>query len=102
MTHTVRIFRPSKNATQSGRGKTKGWIMECEIETGRAPEPLMGWVSSGDTLNQVRMTFETAEEAMAFAQKKGWAFSVIEPRQRKLKGRTYLDNFKYTPPVTQK
>lgn len=102
MTHHVRIFRPLKSATQSGRAKTKSWVLECDLETRRQPEALMGWVASGDTLNQIRMTFETAEEAMAFATKKGWAYSVIEPKQRKLKGRTYLDNFKYTPPASGK
>lgn len=89
----VKIFCPSKNATQSGRAKTKQWVMECELDTKRQPEPLMGWISSGDTLNQPRMTFDTAEEAMAFADKNGWTYSVVIPKQRKLKGRSYLDNF---------
>lgn len=95
--HSVKIFRPTKNTMQSGRAKTKQWVMECELETKRQPEALMGWVSSGDTLNQLRMTFDTVEEAVALAQKNGWDYTVIEPQQRDLKGRTYMDNFKYVP-----
>jgi hypothetical protein len=62
---------------------------------------LIGWVSSGDTLNQVKMGFDTQEEAIAFAEKKGWRYTVTEPHKRILKGRTYLDNFKYVPPQTK-
>ena len=87
---------------QSGRAKTKSWVMECDLETRRQPEALMGWIASGDTLNQIKMTFDTFEEAIALAEKNGWTYTVIEPKQRKLKGRTYLDNFKYAPPATQK
>lgn len=72
--------------------------MERDLETRRAPEALMGWVASGDTLNQISLSFDTKEEAVAFAQKKNWSYTVIEPETRVLKGRTYLDNFKYTPP----
>ena len=94
MTVTAKIFKPVKSATQSGRAKTNKWILEYELETKRQPEALIGWVASGDTLNQVKMTFDTQEEAVAFADKKGWAYSVVEPQKRQLKGRTYLDNFK--------
>ena len=66
---SVRIYRPSKTAMQSGRAKTKNWVLEPTLETARRPEPLMGWVSSGDTNNQVRLTFETKEEAVAYAKK---------------------------------
>ena len=94
----VRIYKQAKNPMQSGRAKTKKWLLETVPETRRAPEPLMGWVASGDTLNQIRIGFDTKEEAIAFAEKKGWAYSVHEPNPRYLKGRTYLDNFKDTPP----
>lgn len=93
----VKIYQPVKNATQSGRAKTKKWLLEYDLETKRQPEALMGWVASGDTLNQVRMGFATKEDAIAFATKKSWAYTVIEPHKRVLKGRTYMDNFKYQP-----
>ena len=67
----VRIYQPSKSAMQSGRGKTHDWVLEYEIATPRRAEPLMGWIASGDTLNQVRLKFPTKDEAVAFAERKG-------------------------------
>lgn len=98
----ARIFRPTKTATQSGRAKVKKWVLEYELESKRQPEPMMGWIASGDTLNQTRMMFDTVEEAVHFAERNGLAYTVVEPKMRKLKGRSYLDNFKYTPPAAPK
>lgn len=94
----VRIFQPSKAATQSGRAKTHRWLLEYEIETPRRPEPLMGWISSGDTLNQVRMGFDSKDEAIAFAQRKGWDYAVQEPAVRRVRPRNYADNFRMDRP----
>ncbi len=90
----VRIYMPSKGATQSGRGKSLDWVLEYEIETPRRPEPLMGWTSSGDTLNQVRLKFESKEEAIAFAERKGWNYTVQDPHQRRVVPKNYADNFR--------
>jgi len=54
----ARIYQPSRNTMQSGRGKTKNWVLEYENDTARIPEPLMGWVSSDDTNNQVTIHFD--------------------------------------------
>src|SRR3546814_5689336 len=78
----VRIYKPAKNAMQSGRAKTKRWILEYRAETARIPEPLMGWVSAGDTTNQVRIPFDSRAEAVAFAKKHGFAYTVVEPQER--------------------
>jgi hypothetical protein len=94
----VRIYQPSKTATQSGRGNTKRWVLEYEIESKRRPEPLMGWTSSEDTLNQVRLRFDSKEDAVAFARKKGWQYSVEEPRKRRLRPRNYAQNFQFKKP----
>lgn len=90
----VRIYRPSKTAMQSGRAKSNRWTLEYEIETPRRPEPLMGWISSGDTLNQVQLHFDSKEEAIAFAERKGWNYSVSEPHERRVRPRNYADNFR--------
>ncbi|MCW2237053.1 ETC complex I subunit [Azospirillum canadense] len=94
----VRIYQPSKAATQSGRAKTHRWQLEYEIETPRRPEPLMGWISSGDTLNQVKIGFETQEEAIAFAQRKGWDYTVQDAPVRRVRPRNYADNFRTDRP----
>lgn len=94
----VKIYQPAKSAMQSGRGKTKQWILEYISTTGRVPEALMGWVSSGDTLNQVRIKFDDKDHAIAFAEKHGFKFTIQAPQSRKIKPRNYGDNFKYIPP----
>lgn len=95
---SVRIYQPSKTAMQSGRGKTHSWILEYEQATPRRPEALMGWTASADTLNQVQIRFDNLEDARSFAEEKGWSYTVIPPRERKIRPRNYGDNFKYLPP----
>jgi hypothetical protein len=91
----ARIYRPSKTAMQSGRAGTRSWVLDYETASRRTPDPLMGWSSAADTLNQVRLRFETLEEAIAFATRKGLDFAVIEPHERTPKAKAYADNFRY-------
>ena len=97
MTVRARIYQPAKTAMQSGRAKTHRWVLEYEPATPRRPEPLMGWISSGDTLNQIRLRFETEEEAIAFAQRKGLDYTVERPQERHVTPRNYADNFRPRP-----
>lgn len=97
MTEQVRIFRPPKTAMQSGRAQTNEWVLEFEPATPRRPEPLMGWVSSGDTLNQIRLRFETKEDAIAYAVRKGYYYTVEPEHRRRIKPRNYADKFKPRP-----
>ena len=57
----------------------------------------MGWCSSEDTLNQVQIKFATLDEAVGFAEKKGWDYKISQPRERRVVPRNYGDNFKYIP-----
>ncbi len=91
----AKIYKPAKSAMQSGRANTKPWVLEYEIETARRPEPLMGWTSAGDTLNQVRIEFFSQEAAVAFAESRGIAYTIGEEHLRKVTPRSYLDNFKF-------
>ena len=91
----ARIFRPAKTAMQSGRALTQRWVLEYEPETPRQPDPLMGWSSARDTLNQVRLRFATLDEAKQFADKHGLDYSVEEPHERRFKPKNYADNFRY-------
>ncbi len=85
---------------QSGRAGMAEWvIVHDREEVPRVPEPLMGWTAADDTLNEVSLTFKTAEEAVAFAQKKGWTYSLGHAHARKVKPRNYSDNFRYVPPA---
>jgi len=95
----VRIYNPSRSATQSGMAKTQNWILEYVPLSKRSPEPLMGWSSSKDTLNQVKLKFSSREAAIAHAQEQGWEYNVAVDQERKVKPRSYADNFKYIPPT---
>ncbi len=94
----VRIYQPAKTAMQSGRAKVGRWVLEYEIETPRRPEPLMGWISSGDTLNQVRLSFDTRDDAVAFARRKGFEYTVQDAAPRRVRPRNYADNFRHDRP----
>lgn len=89
----ARIYQPAKNAVQSGRLKTRYWIVELEPRSRREPDPLIGWVGSDDTEQQVSLRFPTKEAAIAFCRKKGLTFTVTEPHHRIVRPKAYADNF---------
>jgi hypothetical protein len=93
----ARIYKPAKTTMQSGRGRINHWVLEYEPQTPRRPEPLMGWTSSGDTLNQVRLRFKSREDAEAYAQRKGIPYTVQPEHQRRVQPRNYSDNFRQRP-----
>lgn len=95
----VRIFKPSKTAMQSGRARTREWVMEFEPQDASRPDPLIGWVGSADTRRQVRLHFDTKEEAVAHAKRNGFVYTVLPPRDRKVRPKAYADNFAYSRPV---
>ncbi|WP_237153431.1 ETC complex I subunit [Oryzibacter oryziterrae] len=90
----ARIYKPAKNAMQSGRGRTENWVLEFEPERAKTVEPLMGYTSSTDMLQQVKLSFETRDQAIAYATRNGLAYRVVEPKERTAKRMSYSDNFK--------
>ena len=91
----VRIYQPTKNAMQSGRAKLSGWVLEHEPESAKRADPLMGWIGSEGTKGQVKVRFETRDEAVAFAKKNGFDYTVTEPKVRLVKPKDYSSNFAY-------
>jgi hypothetical protein len=92
---TARIYKPAKSATQSGLARTKLWRLEFEQEAPREVEPLMGWTSSGDTQQQIKLRFDTKEEAIAYAEREGIPYRVEEPQESQRRTMSYSDNFKF-------
>jgi hypothetical protein len=91
----ARIFIPAKTVMQSGKANTHEWLLEFEPASARVSDPLMGWTVTSDTNGQVRLTFDTREEAVAYAQRHGIAFEVIAtPTHRKIV-KAYADNFAF-------
>ena len=92
---TARIFKPAKNAMQSGKAKTREWQLDYEPELPRPVEPLMGWTSSSDMKQQVTLRFPTREEAVAYCERRGIPYQVIEPKEPVKRQIAYADNFSF-------
>ena len=93
---TARIYKPAKTAMQSGTAKTKSWVLDYEPEQPPTIEPLMGWTSSADMKQEVHLSFDTKEEAIAYCERHGIACQVFESTPGKRARISYSDNFAYT------
>ncbi len=78
---------------QAGRRKTHKWIVEFEREAPEVADPLMGWMGSGDTRRQLRLEFDTRDEAVAYAERNGLDYRVREPHSRVVRPKSYAENF---------
>src|SRR5258708_17214527 len=87
----ARIYRPTKTAMQSGRANTRKWQLDYEPATPRVPDPLMGWSSAQDTLNQIKLRFATLDQAVAHAQPQGPPSLVLEPTSTFPQPQSYVD-----------
>lgn len=92
---TARIYKPAKTAMQSGQANTKAWVLDFEPEEPRQVEPLMGWTSSSDMQQQVRLRFATKEEAIAYCERCGLAYQLFEGKPLPRRPIAYSDNFAF-------
>src|SRR5262245_34797393 len=92
---TARIYKPARTAMQSGKAKTKEWVLDYEPEQPRVVEPLMGWTSSGDMRQQIRLQFATQEEAVAYCEREGIPYQVLPDKEPVRRSISYSDNFAY-------
>jgi len=93
---TARIYKPARTAMQSGNAKTKEWVLDYEPEQPRRVEPLMGWTSSTDMKQQLRLHFDTKEEAIAYCERNGIAYEAFDNPPSARPRISYSDNFAYT------
>ena len=81
---------------QSGKAKTKGWVLEFEQSAPRRTDPLMGWTGASDMQSgQVRLHFDSKEEAVEYAVGRGLPHQVIDRKEAKPSTKAYSDNFDY-------
>jgi hypothetical protein len=92
---TARIFKQPKNAMQSGKAATREWQLDYEPEQPQSVEPLMGWTSSGDMKQQLSLRFDSKDDAVAYCERKGIAYQVIEPNEPSRRQAAYSDNFAF-------
>ena len=94
----ARIFRPAKTAMQSGKARTEMWILEYEPEKPSKIDPLMGYTSSADMRQQIRLEFASRDEAVSYAERNGIPFRLVEDHKTPVKIQSYADNFRYNRP----
>ena len=91
----VRIYRPAKTATQSGRARSTRWVLEFSTALAQRRDSLMGWAGCGDTRQQVRLEFDSEDAAIAYARRDGLTYAVEPARQRRVRAKSYADNFRF-------
>jgi hypothetical protein len=91
----ARIYRPSKTAMQSGKAGARKWVLEFEPGAAMRPDALMGWTGSSDTARQVRLTFDTREQAIAFARENNLPHQVVDPKDPPRIVKSYSENFAF-------
>ena len=77
---------------QSGRGKLKKWVLVFETKD-PSINPLMGWETSTDTLEEIILKFSTKEQAIEYAEKNNILYTVVEPKKKEFVIKSYADNF---------
>jgi len=87
----VRIYIPVESTMQSGQSG-KQWKMDWDV-VDRWSNPVMGWASSADPMQALSIKFQTKDQAILFAERNGYDWTVQEPKQEKWTKKTYADNY---------
>ena len=90
----ARIIEEQRKTTQSGKAGQGRWTLEFERQQPQRPDPLTGWNGSGDTKTQVRLKFDSKEEALAYAKRNGFDVHLVPAVPTSLKLQAYADNFR--------
>ncbi len=88
----AKIFKPAKTAMQSGLRNSICWVLEFDTKK-KGTNPLMGWISSDDTMSEVKLEFQSKEQAIYYAKKNNIDYYIVEPQKRKIIKKSYADNF---------
>lgn len=92
-TPRAKIYRPTRNPMQSGRGNTHHWLLEYENPAAGTPDALMGWNTMPDTIMEVKLTFNSKDEAIAYATAKKLEYTVSDPKKAVVPPKAYAENF---------
>lgn len=90
---TVRIYQPCRSAMQSGKGKTKGWVLEFETRDPLKPDPIMGWTSSKDMRAELHLPFQSLEDALCYAKANGFSYTIYNSTHNSVSPQSYGTNF---------
>lgn len=80
---------------QSGTNNIHHWEMDFEPRQ-RWENQLMGWWSTGDPLSNLKVQFNSKEDAVSFCEKNGWNYYIQESHnEKKYKPKSYGVNFSW-------
>mmetsp|Transcript_2303 Transcript_2303/g.1641 ORF Transcript_2303/g.1641 Transcript_2303/m.1641 type:complete len:224 (+) Transcript_2303:73-744(+) len=92
---TVVISQRPTKSQQSGRRLTHHWHITWKSQA-RWSNPLMGWTSTADPMSNLKLTFDTEQDAVAFAERNGWKYEVMAPSSEyTVKPGTYLYKYNF-------
>tara|TARA_X000001036_G_C20398558_1_gene691785 strand:- start:303 stop:590 length:288 start_codon:yes stop_codon:yes gene_type:complete len=89
-----KIYKKSKSAMQSGLHNTKKWCLEPLSITPKKRNSVFSWTSVNGTQDQIKLLFNTLEEAVYFAQKNKVNYQVFKPNVKITRIKSYANNFK--------
>ena len=78
---------------QSGYKKTKTWAIEFDFDDSLQKDVLMGWNSSKNTTKQLKLQFDSLEDAISWCQNNSYEYRVDDQSFKKIKPKNYASNF---------
>jgi len=89
-----KIYKKSKSAMQSGVNNTKKWCLEALTFTQKKRNSIFSWTSAQGTQDQIKVYFNTLDEAIYFAQKNKIKYQLFKPNEKIRIIKSYASNFK--------
>ena len=98
MSLKAKIYQPTRTAMQSGKAKTKHWVLEYVQPKARFRDAVMGWNGATQTLSQVRLQFDCLEDAISYASRHDVEYYIAPVHKQKFIPKSYAANFSYDKP----
>ena len=89
------IYKPQKSPMQSGKKNTNYWVLEISDKGTYEIDPLTGWKGMLDSTGLITLKFNNKGDAIFYADKNGIDYEIVEDTKKKVKIKSYADNFKY-------
>ena len=96
MSSTALISVRPQIGAEHGATRNRTWQLAFERERSLEPDPLTGWAGGGGDAraDQVRLLFDSPEDAVAYCERQGLKFEVSPEPPHRLHLQSYADNFR--------
>lgn len=92
----AKIYYREKSSTQSGKkGRVGMWVLEFEKQTPLHVKTFVGYTSSKDVMQQVKLFFPSLDKARKYAGSHNIEYYVIPSYESVRIKKSYQDNFSY-------